>query len=124
MLEWTFLPSVAPSTDIYIVFLSREKYIFILSLISLLDSCLQLLARQNKTGDTADVARPPGHRAKEAQRLRLDVRIAQAVCHPRQGVPQPDGVDGLIGDARNQLGQNCIGESTISDRCKPWGNTP
>lgn len=59
----------------------------------------KFLASQHQRRNAASVARPPEHRAQEAQWLGLDKHIRQSERNPRQGVPQTDAVDGFAWNA-------------------------
>jgi hypothetical protein len=61
-------------------------------------SRLQLLASQPQSSEAADVTGRPSHRAKIAQRWRLDVRVGKAVRNTSKGIPNTNAVDGLIGE--------------------------
>jgi hypothetical protein len=60
------------------------------------------LAGNDQAIETADVTRPPSHRAEVAGGLIGDVSVKQAVRNTRNGIPSSNSVDGLIGDTSKQ----------------------
>lgn len=68
----------------------------------------QLLAGLHQSINTADVARPPSHGAKEAGRLTGDLRVQHTVHDTRDRIPNTDRVDSLVGDTGEQRDKNCI----------------
>ncbi|RDH29138.1 hypothetical protein BDQ94DRAFT_151069 [Aspergillus welwitschiae] len=60
---------------------------------------LQLPPPQHQSSNTTNISRPPQHRPRKTQRLRLNKHIRKPEQDPRYRVPCPDTIDHVVREA-------------------------